>query len=87
MLATDLREASAPGSRLRLTIMRGVSPIVVAAFCIKPRGLLTQQQVARVDMLKTRFVDFAMMRHLAMRFRGILRSGGAMARLKTRSTG
>jgi hypothetical protein len=60
---------------LESTVTQGISPIVAAALCIKPRGLLTPQQAVKVDMLKARCVDFAVMRHLAMRFRGILRSG------------
>ena len=54
-----------------------VAPIAAAALCIKPRGLLTQPQAAVVDALKLRFPDFARMRQLAMRFRGILRAGQA----------
>jgi hypothetical protein len=50
-----------------------VSPIVAAALCIKPRGLLTEPQAAKVNAFKTMSVEFATMRGLAMRFRGILR--------------
>jgi transposase len=53
---------------------RLISPIVAAALCVKPRGLLTSAQVAKVDALKSEWPDFAAMRRLAMRFRGILRS-------------
>jgi hypothetical protein len=49
------------------------SPIVAAALCVKPRGLLTTSQAAKVDALKAASPDFAAMRALAMRFRGILR--------------
>jgi transposase len=49
-----------------------ISPIVAASLCIKPRGLLTPRQTAKVDALKNASADF--MRRLAMRFRGILRS-------------
>jgi hypothetical protein len=49
------------------------SPIVAAALCVKPRGLLTSSQAAKVDALKAASSDFAAMRALAMRFRGILR--------------
>jgi Transposase len=52
-----------------------VSPIVAAALCVKPRGLLTQAQAAQVDAFKAISPAFATMRALAMRFRGILRSG------------
>jgi hypothetical protein len=49
-----------------------VPPIVAAALCIKPRGLLTVAQAAKVDGLKKVSSDFATMRQLAMRFRGLL---------------
>ena len=52
-----------------------VSPIVAAALCVKPRGLLTDAQVAKVDAFKAISSEFATMRALAMRFRGILRGG------------
>jgi transposase len=42
--------------------------------CIKPHGLLTPRQAAKVDALKSASPDFTTMRRLAMRFRGILRS-------------
>ncbi len=51
------------------------SPIVAAALCVKPRGLLTQAQAAKVDAFKAISSAFATMRALAMRFRGILRGG------------
>ena len=51
-----------------------ISPIVAAALCIKPRGLLTPGQAAKIDALKSASPDFTAMRQLAMRFRGILRS-------------
>jgi transposase len=53
---------------------RLISPIVAAALCVKPRGLLTANQAAKVDALKSEWPEFAAMRRLAMRFRGILRS-------------
>jgi len=53
---------------------RPISPIVAAALCIKPRGLLTSSQAAKIDALKSKWPEFAAMRQLAMRFRGILRS-------------
>ena len=49
---------------------RSISPIVAAALCIKPRGLLTANQAAKVDALKRDWPEFAAMRRLAMRFRG-----------------
>jgi transposase len=51
-----------------------ISPIVAASLCIKPRGFLTPDQAAKVDALKSASPDFTVMRGLAMRFRGILRS-------------
>jgi len=53
---------------------RSISPIVAAALCIKPRGLLTTNQAAKVDALKKDWPEFAAMRRLAMRFRGMLKS-------------
>ena len=51
-----------------------ISPIVGAALCVKPRGLLTARQAAKVVALKSASPDFVAMRALAMRFRGVLRS-------------
>jgi transposase len=51
-----------------------ITPIVAASLCLKPRGLLTANQAAKVDALKTASPEFTAMRRLAMRFRGILRS-------------
>ena len=53
---------------------RSISPIVAAALCIKPRGLLTTNQAAKVDALKKDWPEFVAMRRLAMRFRGMLKS-------------
>jgi len=52
-----------------------VPPIAAAALCIKPRGLLTAAQASKVDTLKETSTEFAAMRALAMRFRGLLRGG------------
>lgn len=52
-----------------------ISPVIAAALCIKPRGLLTRQQAGRVDALKQGSHEFDTMRSLAMRFNGILRGG------------
>jgi hypothetical protein len=52
-----------------------IPPNVAAALCMKPRGLLTAHQADTVDRLKGACPEFATMRQLAMRFRGILRSG------------
>jgi hypothetical protein len=40
---------------------------------MKPRGQLTPEQAVKVDILKLSLPNFAVMRGLAMRFRGILR--------------
>jgi len=56
---------------------RSISPIVAAALCIKPRGLLTANQASKVDALKKDWPEFASMRRLAMRFRGVLKSKNA----------
>ena len=40
----------------------------------KPRGLLTADQAAKVDALKKDWPEFAAMRRLALRFRGLLKS-------------
>jgi hypothetical protein len=52
-------------------------PIVAAALCIKPRGMLTEAQVAKVARLKEGSAEFAAMRQLAMRFRGLLKGSDA----------
>jgi Transposase len=51
-----------------------ITPIVAASLCIKPRGLLTANQAAKVDALKSASPEFTAMRRLAMRFRGVLQS-------------
>jgi len=48
-----------------------ISPIVAAALCIKPRGLLTPDQAAKIGALKSASPEFTTMRGLAMRFRAI----------------
>lgn len=73
------RPAGFDGPMTNTTMLRDpltgnlVSPIVAAALCIKPRGLLTEAQAAKVDAFKAASEEFATMRQLAMRFRGILR--------------
>jgi len=52
-----------------------ISPVVAAALCMKPRSMVTINQASKVDALKQGSHKFALMRSLAMRFRGILRSG------------
>jgi hypothetical protein len=59
---------------------RRISPLVAAALCIKPCRQMTTRQIVSVDALKAASADFTTMRHLAMRFRGLLR-GGAVKKL------
>jgi transposase len=54
-----------------------ISSIVTAALCVKPRGMLTESQKAKVAVLKSSLPSFAVMRGLAMRFRGMMKSGKA----------
>ena len=54
---------------------RAISPLTAAALCVKPRGQMTARQIANVDALKAASAEFTAMRHLAMRFRGLLRGG------------
>ena len=61
------------------TTGRPLSPLTAAALCIKPRPLLTKRQATTVDALKAASSEFAVMRQLAMRFRGILRGQSTAA--------
>jgi transposase len=54
-----------------------ISSIVAAALCVKPRRMLSESQQAKVAVLKSSLPSFAVMRALAMRFRGMMRSGNA----------
>ena len=54
---------------------RTISPLIAAMLCIKPRSLLTVRQTGCVEALKAASTDFVVMRGLAMRLRGLLRSG------------
>ncbi|MGF6177949.1 hypothetical protein ABIE33_006269 [Ensifer sp. 4252] len=56
-----------------------ISSVVVAAVCIKPRGLLTDRQARKVNALKHGSAVFATMRGMAIRFNGTLRSRSAHA--------
>lgn len=60
---------------------RSISPMTTAAWCIKPRPLHTAAQARKVHALKVSLSEFAAMRHLAIRFRGLLR-GSRSAQLK-----
>jgi len=53
---------------------RSISRIVAAALCLKPRGLLTANQAAKIDAMNKDWPEFSAMRRLAMRFRGMLKS-------------
>ena len=64
---------------IKTVIKQRGSPIIAAALCIKPRGLLTPRQAEKVDVLKQALPVFACMRSLAMRFRGLLRGNDSDA--------
>jgi hypothetical protein len=49
-----------------------VPPIPASYLCMKPRGLMTKEQIQKVAQLKQKVPLFAAMRQLALRFRGIL---------------
>ncbi len=66
-----------PVADCQVSLAHAVPPIVAAALCIKPRGLLTATQDAKVELLKAASGEFTTMRQLAMRFRGILRGDDA----------
>jgi transposase len=59
------------GNRWSLAAMR-VPPIAASYLCLKPRGLMTRQELATTTELKRAAPAFATIRQLAMRFRGIL---------------
>jgi hypothetical protein len=52
-----------------------IAPLTAAALCVKPRGLMTERQLASVDVLKAASTACCTMRDLAMRLRGLLRGG------------
>jgi hypothetical protein len=54
-----------------------ISSIVAVALCVKPRGMLTKSQKAKVAVLKSSLPSFAVIRALAMRFRGMMKSSKA----------
>nr|WP_158529791.1 hypothetical protein [Sinorhizobium meliloti] len=59
-----------------------ISSVVDAALCIKPRGMLTDRQARKVNALKQGSTVFAIMRGLAMRFKGVLGSRNSEALAK-----
>jgi Transposase len=69
------QEAPVPPRVRTLDPMTGrqISPMTAAALCVKPRGQMRARQIANVDPLKAASAEFTTMRHLAMRFRGLLR--------------
>jgi hypothetical protein len=74
--AADVCTMTAPAETLEAGVASTgqlASPIVAAALCVKPRGLLTTSQAVKVDARKAASSDFAVMRALAIRFRRILR--------------
>ena len=77
------QEAAVPLRARTLDPMTGrqISPLTAAALCVKPRGQMTARQIVNVDALKTASAEFTTMRHLAMRFRGLL-GGGTVERLE-----
>ncbi|SDR59198.1 Transposase [Rhizobiales bacterium GAS113] len=73
-------ETPAPSPMLDPMTGRQISPQTAAALCVKPRGQMTPRQILNVDALKAASPEFATMRQLAMRFRGLLR-GGSLEKL------
>ena len=59
------------GSEVSLASLK-VPPIAASYLCMKPRGLMTAQEIEKVAPLKQTAPAFAAMRKLALRFRGIL---------------
>jgi transposase len=59
------------GNRSSLAAMP-VPPIAASYLCLKPRALMTRQELATTTELKRAAPAFATIRQLAMRFRGIL---------------
>ena len=67
-----------------------ISPIVAAALCVKPRRMLTQRQVEKVDLLKQELPIFACMRSLhahdpAVEDRGVVTAINSMKQRKSHS--
>jgi hypothetical protein len=54
-----------------------ISSIAAAALCVKPRGMPTESQKAKVTMLRSSLPSFAVMRVPAIGFRGMMMSGKA----------
>jgi transposase len=75
--AAQLDQQTPANETHSLSVGHHVSSRVAAALLVKPRPLLTPAQAQKVDGLKKSCPAFALMRSLAMQFRGILRSGTA----------
>jgi hypothetical protein len=74
--ASDQEAFTAPSVRIFDPMTgRRISPLTAAALCVKPRGLMSAQQIADIDALKAASAEFIAMRRLALRFRGLLRGG------------
>jgi transposase len=63
-----------PGGTRKLC---SIPPIAASFLCVKPHGLMTEEELAKVAQLKETVNGFAVMRKLAMRFRGILQGRDA----------
>jgi hypothetical protein len=51
-----------------------ISALVAARVCMKPRSMLSQQQLLMLDVLKDTMPGFRLMRRLSLQFRALLRS-------------
>jgi transposase len=56
-----------------VTAIPKVAPVIASILRMKPRGQLTPEETEKADSLRVSLPNFAVMRGLAMRFRGILR--------------
>jgi hypothetical protein len=76
-LSTDQEEAPAPLPMYLMDPITGrrISPLMAAALCVKPRRQMTTRQIVNLDASKAASAEFTTMRHLAVRFRGLLRGG------------
>jgi hypothetical protein len=81
-LSSD-QEAAVPPRVRTLDPMTGrqISPMTAAVLCVKPRGQMTARQSANADALASASAEFTTMRHLVMRFRGLLRGGTTEKRM------
>jgi transposase len=70
--ATPPAPVDSPLNDIVSTVTAKVSPVTASFLCMKPRGQLTPEEAEKVDSLKVSLPDFAVMRGLAMRLRGIL---------------